>query len=1382
VPKITDFGLAKQLDGSEGRTRPGDLVGTPSYMAPEQASGHIREIGPHTDTYALGALLYEMLTGRPPFNAAHLLDTLEMVRSREPVPPRQLQPAVPRDLETICLKCLRKEPSKRYASAQALADDLTHFLEGKPIEARPVGKVERLVKWVRRQPALAALGALSIVAVVGLLALGFWFSARIGAEGERTQAAQRLAQTHEFFGLLRAIEKRSTQREAGWTWANQDDLASAVALVPAGERQLELRSELATALGSIDIRPCGVVGEGFDAACLAFHPDGRRLALGDLRACLFATLSIPLIDVQTQTTAATLTAAADFFGGIRQDKPDGVRSLAFSPDGRWLVAGTRHGALHRWDLNRQPPAHASWPGHQESVAFLAFSADGTALFSASDNEKIVHRWAVSTWEKPAANPKPDHSREVSASVGGLAVHPTEGWLLCGSRDGKFHFLSHDTLQALRPAYPEIGFRPRFSPDGNSLLYEGAGILHLLNLRREQVIRRLTVPGREIDRQEMIDDVAFSPDGFLLAATTAETKHLRLWGTANGRLLADLFVGGGPVKVAFSPNGRLLAVAGDHQTQLYQIGGLREQTFVAGQPQEILAAALHPDGRSLACLSDSLLEKDRRDVALWRLGEKTARTPAWHTGAEAPPNHVAAIACSPREQALACTTGGPLVFLDGPFRAEQCALPEVTYPALCYGPDGRLWGAVEDEVRVWDARGRPLLTWSNRLMGQLIGKAAIYAISAGQHWAVAGGRDGLVHLLHGTDARREAGAIVSQAPVRAVALNGAETVVAAGSEKGELCLVALPGCEELARVAGHGDRVQALSWSGNLLASGSRDQTVKLWRCDGGVMEEVLTLRQAAPVRWLAFHPDGVRLFVLLDGERAVRVWHLDLLRARLAELNLDRGLETVEARPLPAAAPQAPATPPVREEPDGPNGLKAELFEDMESNRCVKVRYDAQINVPWPSASLDRLLPSRQFSARWTGWLKAPHPGRYTLRLDSAGAGRLWLDDRLRMDFNQAAKFHDAEVELTDRPHALRVEYVYQDIGIGVRLAWAQAGGFALETVPPWALVHDRQTAERTPVPPARCWQAEEVPTPVSALADPLCVALTPDGSRLLIGLGDKTVRVTEFPGGKEIRCLQRDDGTGWCTALALSPDGKHLVMGSKDADLWDLASGKRIRTFRGQTNWRERLALSPDGRFLVTSGMPSDGTVRVWNVATGEEVRRLRRPAVGIFRAVWHPDGKRIVTCSSDDRSVRLWNAATGEQIAAQEKGIDRWESLAVTPDGRFVALAGRDQGTVEVLAVEQDALRRRWSLRLGCRSTEVAFSHDGRLLAVINGRTVQIRDTFSGALVGRVEEPMAPELRDVRFSPDGKYLVTVGNGPARKAGPVRVWKLTKCKASRRR
>src|SRR5262249_9184129 len=154
----------------------GAIMGSPYYMAPEQASGQTKEVGPQSDVYALGAILYEALTGRPPFRSASVLDTLEQVRTQEPVPPSRLQPKLPRDLEVICLNCRHKEPRKRYPSAEARADDLRRFLGGESIRARPAPAGERALKWAKRRPAAAALVAVSAVMVLSLVTGGLVYA------------------------------------------------------------------------------------------------------------------------------------------------------------------------------------------------------------------------------------------------------------------------------------------------------------------------------------------------------------------------------------------------------------------------------------------------------------------------------------------------------------------------------------------------------------------------------------------------------------------------------------------------------------------------------------------------------------------------------------------------------------------------------------------------------------------------------------------------------------------------------------------------------------------------------------------------------------------------------------------------------------------------------------------------------------------------------------------------------------------------------------------------------------------------------------------------------------------------------------------------------
>ncbi len=218
VPKITDFGLAKRLeDQGQGQTRTGAIMGTPSYMAPEQAVGRTKETGPAADIYSLGAILYDMLTGRPPFRGSTLLETLQQVKTLAPVAPKRLQPSLPYDLQTICLKALEKEPAQRYATAGALAEDLRRFLAGEPILARPTPWYERGWKWIKRRPAVASLAAVLVLGTISLLALGgLWLdserrSAEAVASIESKRAADQMA-AREKEEILRKAAERNFKR------------------------------------------------------------------------------------------------------------------------------------------------------------------------------------------------------------------------------------------------------------------------------------------------------------------------------------------------------------------------------------------------------------------------------------------------------------------------------------------------------------------------------------------------------------------------------------------------------------------------------------------------------------------------------------------------------------------------------------------------------------------------------------------------------------------------------------------------------------------------------------------------------------------------------------------------------------------------------------------------------------------------------------------------------------------------------------------------------------------------------------------------------------------------------------------------------------------
>jgi formylglycine-generating enzyme required for sulfatase activity/tRNA A-37 threonylcarbamoyl transferase component Bud32 len=307
TPKITDFGLARQLDSDSGATLAGAVMGTPSYMAPEQASGRGHEAGPAADVYALGAILYDCLAGRPPFKGKTTVETLDLVRTQEPVPPSRWQKSVPLDLETICLKCLRKEPENRYASAAELADDLVRYRQGEPIRARPVGRVERAVKWVRRNPVLTGAAAAVVLALaVGTTVSYLKYLDAQEQKGIALQEADKAKKAQVFLENIFALSENGGQRG---TLSARQMLEEVEKRIPVDfADQPELRAELLASIGKVFAKitenaPLAMLLEVRGtvrlhsarnprrAAPQAFLYTGDRLSLGADAAVLLVSLS-----------------------------------------------------------------------------------------------------------------------------------------------------------------------------------------------------------------------------------------------------------------------------------------------------------------------------------------------------------------------------------------------------------------------------------------------------------------------------------------------------------------------------------------------------------------------------------------------------------------------------------------------------------------------------------------------------------------------------------------------------------------------------------------------------------------------------------------------------------------------------------------------------------------------------------------------------------------------------------------------------------------------------------------------------------------------------------------------------------------------------------
>jgi WD40 repeat protein/tRNA A-37 threonylcarbamoyl transferase component Bud32 len=574
TPKISDFGLAKKLDDA-GQTVTGAIMGTPSYMPPEQATGKTKELGPAADIYALGAILYECLTGRPPFKADTPYDTLLQVVSQEPVPPRQLNAKVPTDLQTVCLKCLHKEPKKRYASARALAEDCAAFLEGRPIQARQAGLLERSVKWARRRPAAAALLGVSLLATAAvLLSVGIAFVLVTRSRDDALGAEQRALRLAAEKGSLADANARLANRER----RARQDAQEAFKREEAERKQKE--EELLLARSNLFTAQLLRVKAVFER-----DPDSARRLLHDYNAC-----PLDLRDTawhfyeracRTREPVTLATGQGAF------------RALAFARNGRTLAWGGTGGSVTLWD-----PAtggeRAVLKGHKGEVRAVAFSPDD-GLLASGGIDGTVRLWDPATGRQRAVLQAEGPVWSVAFSPDGKVLASTTSELARGTEQAGLVGL----LASGHPSAPLLAAVGLSRGPGGVLPYVGALKLWDSAAGRQRAVLRGTAGAAW--------SLAFSPDGKALAG--GGYRVVRLWDLATGRLRWVASAGpapytGGVVAVAFSPDGRLLAGAGYDRGGAVAVwaaatGRLLGRIALGGPLHRVRALAFSPDGKTLA---------------------------------------------------------------------------------------------------------------------------------------------------------------------------------------------------------------------------------------------------------------------------------------------------------------------------------------------------------------------------------------------------------------------------------------------------------------------------------------------------------------------------------------------------------------------------------------------------------------------------------------------------------------------------------------------------------------------------------------------------------------------------------------------------------------
>ena len=832
-PRITDFGLAKRLEHDSDLTLSGQVLGSPNYMSPEQAAARRGQVSRRSDVYSLGAILYHLLTARPPFQAEALADTLRLVLNSEPVSPRLLNPGVPADLETICLKCLEKDPANRYPTALALSEDLDRFLKDEPILARPVGRPEKAWRWCRRNPVVASLAAATLALLLTVAVGSPIMAFRIDRERQRAEASLYAADMNL---AERAVEDSDLNRTLSLLKRHEP-----------GTGRDDLRGFEWRYLWGLTRPEAKPAFQGPpDMRFLSFSPDGKSLAAGNL-----------LWDVAFNQRIRSL--------------PEGHTALSFSPGGDFLLTRTRE-VLQLWDVESWQPTTLL---EGELVCAAAFSRDGRWM--ATGSEKALRLWRRNgeTWDLTKSAPlgfKEWHnSKHLSFSPDGAMLAAGTGAPYANRCEITFW-----SVPALQPL-PGLNHPARdvsaltFSPDGRRLVtacWNGA-------IRLWDVASRTEMPSA-MRHKGFVLDLAFSPTNDRLLAALGSEPAIRLWDLANHMELATLQPDDDEEirSLVFHPDGRML-ITGDAKgmVKLWDAHLRRRENVLIAGPSPTMPLGISTDGQTLVTINAG------GSLRYWDLpsaGEiESRRLQIDLAGVFTDDFEVLAPALSPDLKVLA------IGMEDGGLQLWDLSQKK---PAFLDAHAGRVRNQVfsadshklatvgEDrQVHVWDVAARrklrtlglerelPDLTFNTPMAWSADGKTLAVADSEALY---------LWHWQSGDRAQR----LAQSSMVIALRFGPDHKSLVSGHRAHIFRLWDVSQAELVdTQRTGHYDGVYDLCFSPDGRTMVTVVDTIKLWDMRG--RQELLTLRGHERTIFAAlFAPDGNNL-VTADYSGVVRLWH-----------------------------------------------------------------------------------------------------------------------------------------------------------------------------------------------------------------------------------------------------------------------------------------------------------------------------------------------------------------------------------------------------------------------------------------------------------------------------------------------------------------------------